>query len=239
MDLLSSIRQDHEAILEFKNKHHDLWIMIDSALNVSHLVADEIITKNLSFPDHEIYVFQFWMTTWDYQRQSLLLIINKQFDIGFGCLRMASELTRNSLRILESPLLLQLLLDNKRSKTENPKRDAFKFDQTNSEEKYLYSLYKLCSSYGIHGHMTSDISRRPVMFTQEHVLLKITETSVLQILEIWLESFFPLQNQYVYYFGERYKPATGKTYAELFEAYNKQLVAFSQYLKSKIKADRN
>ncbi|MBK9391743.1 MAG: hypothetical protein IPN68_16710 [Bacteroidetes bacterium] len=238
MDLLSSVNQDHKAILEFKKKYHDLWVMIDSALSVSHQLVDEIVTNHASFPNHEFQVLQFWRTTLDYQRQSFVLIVTKQFDLGLGCLRLASELTRNSLRVLENPQLLQVLLDKKTRKDEKQIRDAFKFDETKSEEQFLYSLYKLCSSYGIHGHMTSDIARTPTLFTQKHVLLTVSETSVLQILEIWLKSFFPLQNQYVYYFGQQYEPATGKSYAELHDLYSDRVITFSQNLKSRINDKR-
>jgi len=231
MDLLSSINRDYDLVLEFKNKHVDLWTMVASAFSVTHSVADEIVINNTSFPNHEIYVLQFWKTSLDYLKQSFISIITKQFDMGLGCLRLATELTRNSLRILEGPQLLELLLQNKTRIVERQIRDAFKFDKTKKEEQYLYDLYKLCSSYGIHGHMTSDIHRTATLFTESHMLLKIPETSVLKILEIWLKSFFPIQNQFVYYFGEKYKPTTGKKYAELHDAYGDAVIAFGENLK--------
>lgn len=223
MELTSYFEKQNKIALEFKDYHPEVWEISNGAYLVSKTVISEVATSNYSFEPHEFQVFLFWQTTLDYQIESLNLIIRKHIDIGLGCLRLASELVRNSARLLELPELLSLIQKPQDSITEKEMRRSFKFKTSDPNEKYLYELYKLTSTYGIHGHNTSDLSRTPSYYKGDKVMLTIKDREVLKIIILWLSSFFPIQNVFNFYFGQKIHLNSSKYYYDYLNVFNNAL----------------
>src|SRR5690606_2088557 len=138
MNFSNSIDHASKALLDFKRRQTDLWELFEAGFSAVDLIPSELFGSNKRFPDHEFQVLLFWQTCIEYQRESLLLILKGQFDLGLGCLRLAAELTRNSIRILEKPELLDLLREREKPGVKDKLRKALKFYENRPEEKFLY-----------------------------------------------------------------------------------------------------
>lgn len=228
MELSNFFNRQSEIVFQFKDNYPDIWEMLNGAYLVSNTVISEISSLNVTFKDHELQVFLYWHMTLDYQIESLSMIIRKQIDAGLGCLRLASELTRNSARLLEQPELLSVLRGATGSDHETMVRRSFKFKVADPEEKLLFDLYKMTSKYGIHGHNTGDILRTPVFNKGEKVQVTIKDEEILKMLSLWMTAFFPIQNIFVNYFGSKFSVKSVQYYLDYITAFNSAMSDFKK-----------
>ena len=73
---------------------------------------------------------------------------------------MATELTFILKAVHTNPKNLRLWAKEGSPRSQSFK-EAAKMDLNNSTEKRLYELYKCCSRFGIHGHLTTEMYREP------------------------------------------------------------------------------
>ena len=109
---------------------------------------------------------------------------------------MAAELARDAACISEDDLNHEMWQKRQEIKREKNYKKVFRFKDDDQEEKYVHSIYDLDSDYGIHGHQTSQMFMSKSDLTEDgwFVSIRSTDLEVLEILTVWLFSFFPLQN---------------------------------------------
>jgi len=147
---------------EFRQNQKELWQVVDGG----YLVCDGFIRYTVQLPNLtkiETHRAMMWWTMLDYQMESFFLNINRQLDLALASLRMASELSRDIARIDNDEGKLNIWL-NRDSNPEIKKqyRKNFRFDDSDSLEKYVHDLYDIASSLGIHGHFLRSGKMRPV-----------------------------------------------------------------------------
>jgi hypothetical protein len=74
-------------------------------------------------------------------------------------------------------------------------RETFRFSDSDRLEKHVHKLYDLATNYGVHGHQTTYLTSEPKGATPDNnaLFMDVSDIAVYRILEIWLASFFPLQ----------------------------------------------
>lgn len=191
-----------EAMLFFQNKwirefaryHPDVWSVISANIDFTQMIQLAIGHQpNLSMI--EVHRHMMWQTMFDYQVQSIILILQHKLDAGLALLRMAAELSRDVYFIGDNQTWLNLWME----KTEKNKeyRDSFKFDQTVPQAKMVFEIYKLCSAFGIHGHVSSNMNSKLVGragHDAEFALLDASDIGILDSIGTWLMGFAPMHH---------------------------------------------
>ncbi len=193
--LKQTIENRHKRLLEFAEIHPDVWELADAfAISARGILTDALQYTETSFRHTTAYMC--WRSVYDYQEESLFLLINNKVDEGYALLRMASELSRDAARICESDQIFELWNQRKKIKHEKRYKKIFRFNRKNPTEKYVYGIYNLGSDFGIHGHQTGSIFRsdHDIIGNGNHVAFRPTDLDVLDSLTVWFFSFFPLQD---------------------------------------------
>jgi hypothetical protein len=188
-ELLKSWKWRDEKVEEFFNECKDL----PDLLNSSVLIVRTYI-QSTSQPDHSLeraMLVNFWRTVYDYQEDALFLILCERFDAAFAMMRLASELTRDLARMGEDPVNFKMWMNKESEKDKKHYKETFRFNMSDELEEFVFSQYKTFSRWGVHGHLTGDIARKPEGVTpcETYVKLEITEDSILQNIGIWGLSF--------------------------------------------------
>jgi hypothetical protein len=197
------IQQTH--ILGFAQSHPDIWQLFSTCFNVSNMLMIAIGHQpNLSII--ETYRLVLWQSVLHYQSQALVLILNHHLDAGYALLRLAAELSRDIYCVGDDENLLNLWKDKENRRREY--QDRFKFDNKSPIGRTVFDTYKLCSKYGVHGHITNSIFSEPIGFVDKEekiLLLDISELGILDAIHIWLTAFVPIQSLCVNTFFESHK----------------------------------
>ncbi len=180
--------------MEFLREHADLTQVIDASLLVAHALAFGVVSEHKSKSMVTTYAALMWQVACDYHRQSLTHILARELDSAFALLRMAIELARDFYVIGKDEQLLELWMSREESVDIASKyRKKFKFDLSNPSGKISFDLYKLCSRYGVHGHMTSLMhANRTGKADSDVVLLDTDVRAIFGGLQIWLRAYFPI-----------------------------------------------
>jgi hypothetical protein len=199
-ELLNSfVARKFARIEEFRTQNPTVWLAADLAcVSVEGLlsaVASDMSASDWSMVDSELFLM--WQDVYQYQSESLFLIIDHCFNEGYALIRMATELVRDAACIADNGALLEVRkrrLESRESR--NDYRKAFKFREDRELEAYVKRLYDLASDYSVHGHLLGHISRKPAQSSgvyKGYTLLTIPEEAVHQQLLPWLMGFFPMQ----------------------------------------------
>jgi len=175
-----------KAIAETREKFPSGWSLAAEALAMAELlVLFRAANVGLAENDYRRNLLATWNRIRLYQQNSFILIIGQQLDEGLAVLRMAAELTFIFKAVQADPKNLRLWV-----KEGSPRSGSFKaaarMDLTNPTEKRLYELYKYCSRFGIHGHLTSEIYWEP-----EESGVQAADYVASRVLCTWFVDFMP------------------------------------------------
>jgi hypothetical protein len=178
----------------FRENQDVLWQLV----NAGYLVSEGLIKCTallLSDPTIvETHRTVMWWTVLDYQMEAFFLCINRQLDLSLASLRMASELTRDIVRVGSDEKKLSIWLGRIKGSTRKEYRKSFRFDDSDSIENLVHKLYDLASDFSVHGHVVRSASMKPSKSVNagEHVVLEVPDIEVFKILEVWLTAFYPI-----------------------------------------------
>jgi hypothetical protein len=185
-----------DRIKKFRRQYPDLSSVIEMALSAGHLIVGAIgDISNMTIT--ESHRWMMWQTLFQYQQQSLLLIITANTDAGLALIRLASELSRDVAVIGDAEHRRLLWLKRRDPVSQHEYRKLFRFDDSTVPGAMAHQAYDLCSDYGVHGHVNDTIHMDPVgTFSRrggdQLVILKATDTGALGALQIWLAAIAPL-----------------------------------------------
>jgi len=162
--------------------------------------------ENLSDDDCSAWRYMLWRTMYDYIETSILLLIKTRIDEGYALLRMASELARDIARIAENQNNFNMWKNRASFHNKEEYKTVFRFNKSDSYEKRIFNLYNLASVYGVHSHQTRDmnLSHLGELVYSKLVRINVSERKMIDSLNLWLFSFFPLHI------------VAGKTFAETY-----------------------
>lgn len=191
--LKETVEKDHQMLLKFFNSQPGIYDLLDAMI----ISARGLILKTLeNFPEGECSFtrYMLWATMYEYIEQSLLLILKTRLDEGYALLRMASELSRDVARIGESQSNFDMWKERARLHMKDEYKNAFRFKKDDKIEKFVYDLYNMTSIYGVHSHQTRDchLSQIGEVVHGRFMRVKVPERAVLDRLNLWLFSYFPL-----------------------------------------------
>jgi len=107
------IQRRLEYIDDFRRNQEGIWSCIDTLVTASlTAIRNGPRCPNIDYRCSTIIML--WHTLWDYQVDSIFLILSMRLDQGYAALRMASELARDCARIGESERTFELW-ENQRS----------------------------------------------------------------------------------------------------------------------------
>jgi hypothetical protein len=239
-ELDSLLQRKIENLESFRGGESGVWTMIDAAYLVARtLVAAVVKEANLS--SSEAHRLMMWQTALEYQMESFFLILDKQLDAGIALLRMASELARDIAYIANDESSLEIWLG--RSSDEGKKKEyrkKFKFSNEPTDQ-YVFQLYNLASTFGVHGHTLSSVAMQPKNFSSDGAVVSLepSDIFVYQKIEIWMAAFFPLQDMCNRAFrkkGGQVVTEGGVHYDDVKAAFNAAFVKYREALKE-MKAD--
>ena len=194
-ELDSLLQRKIDNFESFRDGENGVWTMIDAAYLVARtLVAGVVKEANLS--SSETHRLMMWQTVLEYQMESFFLILDKQLDAGMALMRMASELARDTTHIANDESSLDIWLGRSLDDVKRKEyRKRFKFSNDPTDQ-YVFQLYNLASTFGVHGHTLASMAMQPKNFSADGsaISLEPSEISVYQNIEIWMAAFFPLQD---------------------------------------------
>jgi hypothetical protein len=88
-----------------------------------------------------------------YHIKALIFGIENEPTLALAILRIACELSRDILRMMDNQSLISIWLD-KTSSGEQKRRQSFRFNTSDDFEKMLKDAYDLACSWGVHCHIT-------------------------------------------------------------------------------------
>ena len=192
--LQQTIEYRHKRLIEFATAHPDVWELIESFV----ISARAMIMECASYLDNPIRyttAHMMWHNVYEYQEDSLFLLILGRIDAGYALLRMAAELSRDASRVWKDDAKHDMWQKRDEIRREGYYKDVFRFNDEDATERYVHGIYTLASNYGIHGHQSSQMSMssRDRTADGQYVIMQIDYLDVLSSLKVWLFSFFPLQ----------------------------------------------
>ena len=188
---LEYLENRQERIRRFLARHEDLHVVIDAAVVLAHSLAS-VSTVSAPPSETKLWCGILWQTISNYQLQSIELILGGDLDAGMALLRMAAELARDVAVLGKDEA--QFATWKNREVNSATYRKRFKFDQS-PPGRAGYDLYKFASHFGVHGHQTTMAQTRPNTRNtgiSGVVHFEVDEDAPLQVIDIWLSSFFPL-----------------------------------------------
>jgi len=191
--LRKAVEEDHQGITDFFKSQPEIYKLLDvMIISARRLIMSTL--ENLPKDECSNWRYMLWRTLYDYIETSLLLLLKTRLDEGYALLRMAAELARDIARISESEGNFEMWKNRKDlHKTDQYKR-TFSFNKNDGIEKLIFNLYNLASIYGVHSHQTRDmhLSHIGEVVEGKYIRVKVPERSMLEALNIWLFSFFPI-----------------------------------------------
>jgi hypothetical protein len=191
---------------------------------IDSLVQDDLLTKVL------VHRLMMWQTAVSYEMDSFFLLLDRKLDEGLALLRMAAELARDVARIGDDQGLLEVWLRRAEGKEQRKAfKKLFRFVESDVTERHVRKLYDLASNFGVHGHNSSNMYTyvRSTSPDGKLVALEVLDVVVYRTLEIWLASFFPLQELCFRTFGS----ACGTNSKQAHEHYRKMSEEFDVVFK--------
>jgi len=188
------VRSQNKWIREFSQNHPDVWGVIGSNINFAQMLQS-VIGQQPNLSMIEVHRHVMWQTVFDYQVQSIILILQHKLDAGLALLRMAAELSRDVYSIGNNQTKLDLWMEKNDKNREY--RDSFKFDQTLPQAKMVFDIYKLCSAFGVHGHVSNNMNSRLIGRAgrdDELALLDVSDIGILDSVGTWLMGFAPMHH---------------------------------------------
>ena len=212
--LRETIEYDHQEISSFFNAQPAIYKLLDAMI----ISARGLLTSTLeNLPEDECSAWRYmlWRTMYDYLETSLLLLLKTRLDEGYAILRMAAELARDVARIGESHVNFEMWKSKESLHHTEQYKTAFTFNVNDSTEKHIFRLYNLASIYGVHGHQTRDMHLSYIgeVVHGRFIKVKVPERAMLEALNLWLFSFFPLH------------ALAGKTFSEMYASIDRSPLA--------------
>jgi hypothetical protein len=222
----------HARLSKFREEYPDLEVVFGAALEAGRLIISSISLIRSMRPT-ETYRWIMWQTLFEYQKQSLLLIITANTDAGLALIRLAAELARDVAVIRDSEERLELWQKRRDSVRKREYRRIFQFDDASSVGAMAHKTYDLCSEFGVHGQVSDAMHLEPVgRFSasgrDELLVLRVSDSGVLSALQIWLTAFGSVQSLCLETFGVRH----GRTLAEPHRLFMDTLEAIGPALKA-------
>ena len=187
-----------------RREQPELWSVIDGAYVAAGALMGAALKDAQMSPDVSAeasmaatYRMSMWQSASSYQAQSLFLIIDRCLDEGLALLRMSAEVARDIARLAENKSLMQVWLDRQKGRSQNRAyKKVFQFREADKTENHVYRLYNMSSGFGVHGHLTTAMSSRPTssMHGGLYVVLSVPDEAVYEEINLWLHSFFPVQD---------------------------------------------
>ncbi len=189
-------------ISEFAKNYPDIWRVFETCFAISGALRSAI-GRQKAITKMEVFRLLMWHSVTNYQVQSLILILNHELDSGYALLRLATELSRDVFCVGDDETRLNLWLERENRKGEY--QDIFRFEET-FFGKAAHTIYRFCSKFGVHGHMTDSMFSEPVGLSADSafVLLDVSELGILDAVHVWLTAFAPLQHLCASTFFEHY-----------------------------------
>lgn len=188
---LEYLEDRQERIRRFLARHEDLNVVIDAGIELAHGLAS-VSTVSAPPSETKLWCGILWQRISNYQLQSIELILGGDLDAGMALLRMAAELARDVAVLGRDEA--QFATWKNREVNSEAYRKRFKFDHS-PPGRAAYDLYKFASRFGVHGHQTTIAQARPNsrdIGNDRVVHFEVDEDAPLQVIDIWLRSFFPL-----------------------------------------------
>jgi hypothetical protein len=192
--LEKELRRRLELIGDFKRNQEGIWLCIDMLVTAS-LTPIRNAPRCPNIDNRCVSIIMLWHTVWDYQVDSILLILSMKLDQGYAALRMASEAARDCARIGKSERNFELWSSRQEKHNTEEYKQVFRFNKQDSFERGAYQLYNIASLYGVHSHQTTDMYMEVCAKYPEHdlLVLKPSERGVFEGVKVWLTGFLPLQ----------------------------------------------
>lgn len=191
--LQKTIDYDHQKISNFFNTQPAIYKLLDTMIISARGLLTSTL-ENLHEDESTTCRYMLWRTMYDYLETSLLLLLKTRIDEGYALLRMAAELARDIARIGESHGNFEMWQNRESLHHTEQYKSIFRFKVGDSKEKHIFKLYNIASIYGVHGHQTRDmqLSRIGEVAHGKFIRVIVPERSMLNALNLWLFSFFPL-----------------------------------------------
>jgi hypothetical protein len=206
--LKEKIDHDYKLVIDFFEAQPGVYDLINEMLDSVQILLS-ITCENIVETDKNAFQrYMLWITLHEYIEESLLLLIKTRLDESFALLRMSAELSRDIARISESKTNYDLWSE-KRTRNDKYKK-VFRFNNNDKLETFIYSLYKLSSNYGVHGHQTRDIhlSHLGEVINERFIRVNVPEKQLYKALNIWLRAFFPLHRMVIRTYEASFKQLT-------------------------------
>jgi hypothetical protein len=185
---------EQEAVSKFKARYPDLWKVFGDCINLARAVP-YVIGQQDGLTEIEMHRLFLWQKVLHYQTQSLFLLLQSQLDAGFALLRLASELSRDVIRIADDEKILAIWLQRENKPNEYKKR--FKFIQNSPDEKAVHTVYKFASKFGVHGHQTDTMFSEiigTIGGSSSLLTWGVSNYGVLDAVHTWMMSFLPMHH---------------------------------------------
>jgi hypothetical protein len=141
------LKVDAAPIENFCSAHPKIAVQTEKLLYFEWILVSLVTLSHASFSGftpfclHQIH---------DYHRESALLCMRGQANVGLSLTRMACELSRDVLRFARDNETEKIWL-SRRDDNKTYKK-IFKFNMDIPEERMLFDIYELASAFGVHGH---------------------------------------------------------------------------------------
>jgi hypothetical protein len=181
-----------ERVNSFLQNYPKIPELLNSIFETPRILISVAQKSDLS--TEQTVLLQLWRTVYDYQEDSLFLLICRRFDAGFALLRMAAELARDIARMAEDSANYAMWQSKDKIKSEEYYRQTFRFDKKNPAEKFVWDQYNIFTNFGIHGHLTSVSHLEKVGETEdgEYALLSIPDAAVVRSIGLWMAAYLPV-----------------------------------------------
>ena len=188
------MRFQYRWVREFSVVYPDIWGAIGSGINIVQMTQWMIGHQ----PDPsmvEVHRLVMWQTVLDYQIQSIILILQHKLDSGLALLRMAAELSRDVYVIGSDQARMDLWMEKEKQRREY--QEIFKFDKSFPPAKIVHDIYKLCSKFGVHGHVSNNVFselKGRAGKDGQLALLDVSQIGIVESVGTWLMGFAPMHH---------------------------------------------
>jgi hypothetical protein len=185
---------EQESISKFKKEYPDVWSFFGECINLARAIP-YTIGQQEGHTEIEMHRLFLWQKVLHYQTQSLFLLLQSQLDAGFALLRLASELSRDVIRIADDKEMLAIWTDREDRSKEY--RNLFKFDANSPDEELVFNIYKFASKFGVHGHMTDTMFSEAIGSTVKDasiISFGVSNIGILDAVHMWMMSFLPMHH---------------------------------------------
>ncbi|MEY8215199.1 MAG: hypothetical protein RPR97_12060 [Colwellia sp.] len=184
------IEKNAKKVDNFACEYPDFMKIIDKNILVGKDYTSAISQANIY--DTPFELSQIIQTQHKYYENSVIFMLQGNLNESYTLLRLAMELSRDILVLSKKPDLMELWKN--REEEYGKYRKKFKFNHEHPANMCAHELYKLASSYGVHGHQTTLLNCKELKnednfdFTE----LSLTTERIVSNLETWFSAFFPI-----------------------------------------------